>query len=275
LLFGAVLFSTPGEAQAKSYDLVLVHGLLNMYKWSDAFLDTCLKTYGSGNVYVLYLDGTDSVTTRTVHGRKLYCAGGNNSNAGTDCLADQASYMKTLITKLQEGYGLGSRFSIIAHSMGGLVAREYAVENPGRAADIVCLGTPNQGGHLYVHDYDEWIMALMGAEKAVDDMRYTVNTGIFNEAFPVNAIEFAEGGHLYTIRAKTTARTCGYIAGICELRLGFLKLRALGYPDNDGLVDYDGALIEGGINIKDFVGYSHLDIVRKAEVAARAMSVLR
>lgn len=269
------LIFSPAKANAKTYDLVLVHGLLNMYAWSDTFLDTCLKTYGSGNVYVLYLDGTSPVSTRAIHGRTLYLAGGNNSSAGTDHFVAQAGYMKTLITKLQASYGLSSSFSIIAHSMGGLVVREYAVENPGKVADIVDLGTPNQGGRLYVHNYDEWIMILMGAKNAVDDLRYLVNTGIFNTIFPVRAIQFANGGHLYTIRGKTNIFTCGSIPLICELRLGHVELCAMGYPDNDGMSCYDEVLITGGTNIKDFTSYSHLDLVQKADVATKAMSVLR
>ena len=90
--YGVQYFSS-GIANAKAYDLVLIHGFCNMQKWSNAFLDTALKTYGSGNVYMLYTDGTSEITTRTINGRTLYQAGGNNSKAGTDHIAVQCRLM--------------------------------------------------------------------------------------------------------------------------------------------------------------------------------------
>ena len=271
-----IVFS-PGIANAKTYDLVLIHGFCNMQKWSDGFLDAALKTYGSGNVYVLYTDGTFEVNTRILNGRTLYLAGGNNSNAGTNHISVQADYVKTLVNRLQANYGLSSSFSIIAHSMGGLVAREYAVENPGRVADIVCLGTPNQGGHIFTHWYDHFLGYFMGADNACDDMRYLVGTGLFNARFPVNAIQFANRGKLYWIRSITNARTCGSIPMVCEMRLFYLYLCAEGYPQNDGMSVWNDVAIAGGTQLAGYTtnGYSHYDLVIKTDVAAKAMSVLR
>ena len=267
---------SPGIANAKTYDLVLIHGFCNMQKWSDAFLDTALKTYGSGHVYVLYTDGTSDVTTRTIHGKTLYLAGGNNSKAGTDHIAVQAGYVKTLITKLQASYGLSSSFSIIAHSMGGLIAREYAVENPGKVADIVDLGTPNQGGHIFTNWYDHFVGYFLGADNACDDMRDLVSTGVFNAYFPVSAIHFAHNGKLYYIRTITNIFTCGSIPIICEMRLFYEYLCIEGYPQNDGMSVFADVAIAGGVELASYAnkGYSHYDLVIKTDVATKAMSVL-
>jgi triacylglycerol lipase len=277
LLVSMGFIFSPGIANAKTYDLVLIHGFCNMQKWSDGFLDTALKTYGSGNVYVLYTDGTSDITTRTINGRKLYLAGGNNSKAGTDHIAVQAGYVKTLITKLQAGYGLSSSFSMIAHSMGGLVAREYAVENPGKVADIVDLGTPNQGGHIFTNWYDHFVGYFLGADKACDDMRDLVSTGVFNAHYPVSAIQFANNGKLYYIRTITNIFTCGSIPIICEMRLFHEYLCAEGYPQNDGMSVFADVAITGGIQLASYANkaYSHYDLVIKSDVAAKAISVLR
>lgn len=240
-------------------------------------MDTALKTYGSGNVYVLYTDGTSNVTTRTINGRKLYEVGGNNSNAGTDHIAVQVGYVKTLITKLQANYGLSPSFSIIAHSMGGLVAREYAVENPGKVADIVDLGTPNQGGHIFTNWYDHFVGYFLGADNACDDMRDLVSKGIFNAQFPVSAIHFANNGKLYYIRSITNIFTCGSIPILCEMRLFYEYLCLEGYPQNDGMSVFADVAIAGGIELANYAykAYSHYDLVIQADVATRAMSVLR
>lgn len=259
----------------KTYDLVLVHGLLNMYAWSDEFLDACLTEYGSGNVYAIYLDGTTPVTTRTINGKTLYVAGGDNDDAGTDFLETQAWYMEDLINILQRDYGLSSSFSIIAHSMGGLVVRAYAVENPGKVADIVCLGTPNNGGLLFVSDWDSWMMVIMGAEEAASNVDPDYIQNYFNVEYPASAIDFVDDGHLYTIRGRTNIGTCGVMPLICELRLGYVELLMMGHPNNDGLAHAETVPIDGGIHLRDFWNCSHLDLVQDTDVADEALSVLR
>jgi pimeloyl-ACP methyl ester carboxylesterase len=274
LCFSIGFIFSPGQADAKTHDLVLVHGLLNMHAWSDNFLDACLSVYGSGNVYAVYLDGTTAVTTRSVRGKILYVAGGDNDEAGTDYVENQALYMENLIDLLQSNYGLSSSFSIIAHSMGGLVARAYAVENPGKAAGIVCLGTPNNGGKLFVNNWDEWIMIFMGAENAASNADPDWIQGYFNVEYPVSAIEFADGGRLYTIRGITNITTCGVIPLICELRMGYLELYAMGHPNKDGLSHAETVPIKGGVHIRDFFNCSHLDLVLRTDVAYAALNVL-
>ena len=58
----------------------------------------------------------------------------------------------------------GVRLTIVAHSMGGLVARycfETPERNPGCVTDLFLLGTPNCGSHLAAgQDWLEWIQEI-------------------------------------------------------------------------------------------------------------------
>ncbi len=263
-------------ASAKTYDLVLVHGLVNTYRWSDAFLDTCLKTYGSKNVYVLYLDGSTNVTTRTINGRTVYFAGGADT-AGRKYVNTQVSYMKTLINKLQANYGLSSSFSLIGHSQGGLVSRQFACQNPGKVAGIVCLGTPNQGSPLA--EYTEWLSYLLasyeGCTEASSNLAPSWVKLYFNKTFPVSAISFAGGGKFYTISGRSWGvGSCG-VEIYCELYMGWSQMALKGYTNNDGAVPAASVQITGGTHLASYSNYDHLRLVQKADVAAKAISVLK
>ncbi|MCX7678180.1 MAG: hypothetical protein N2316_03085, partial [Spirochaetes bacterium] len=59
------LFAFSIVAEAKTYDLVLLHGLTNKHQWSDAFLNQVASIWGSGNVYVIYTNESTRVWTRT------------------------------------------------------------------------------------------------------------------------------------------------------------------------------------------------------------------
>ena len=74
---------TPSQLAKKKYDLVLIHGLTNIHKWSDSFLETCLKIWGSGHVFVVYSSAETSVVTRNING-KILIVGGNEDKAGID-----------------------------------------------------------------------------------------------------------------------------------------------------------------------------------------------
>ncbi|OHD69184.1 MAG: hypothetical protein A2W19_06245 [Spirochaetes bacterium RBG_16_49_21] len=268
------IFLLYGIAGAKAYDLVLVHGFLNYHKWSEELLDECLKTYGSGKVYAIYLDGSSDLGARTINGRTLICAGRDSRKAGTEHVATQAAYMTDLIAKLQSVKGLRSPFSIIAHSMGGLVARQYAYEHPGKVADIVCLGTPNHGSQLA--DVLGWTAFFTRSRNAMHDLSPGFVDGTFNNNYPVRGIKFAGSGRLYTIRGNFSGcNSCGSGPIICELVSGYWVLKNIYNYENDGMVPDYSVLITGGVPIADYAHYDHLDLIRKKEVAAKAMSVLR
>ncbi|HPA72585.1 MAG TPA: hypothetical protein PKY31_09970, partial [Spirochaetota bacterium] len=62
------IFGFAMAVEAKTYDLVLVHGLTNKHQWSDAFLNQVAATWGSGNVYVIFTNESTRVWTRTING---------------------------------------------------------------------------------------------------------------------------------------------------------------------------------------------------------------
>jgi len=70
-----ILFSFSMIAVAKTYDVVLIHGLTNKHQWSDAFLNQIAATWGSGNVYVIFTNESTRVWTRTINGRVIYFCG--------------------------------------------------------------------------------------------------------------------------------------------------------------------------------------------------------
>ena len=263
-----------GAANAKSYDLVLVHGLTNKYKWSDSFLDACLRAHGSGHVFVIYTTGSDRTWTRGIGGRTLMCAGEDSFGAGDAGISDQVAYMKSKIEILQSRYRLSKPFSIIGHSMGGLVSRQYAYQNPNMVADIVTLGTPHHGSQLA---YDmEWAGLFIGASAAMRDLRPDFVDGSFNRMFPVKGIQFANDGKLYTIRGDSDGwDTCGAIPVVCELFVGYWWLKDVYGFDNDGMVPHYSGIIGGAVDLYQFWGYDHYHLISESAVAVKALSVLR
>ena len=135
----AIFMMATVAASAKTYDLVLVHGLTNKHQWSDAFLDKVASIWGSGNVYIIYTNESTRVWTRSINGRTIYFCGENDFSAGDDTIYDQATLMRTKITKLNSSYGLSAKFNVIAHSMGGLVSRCYIKRFPNTVAGLVTL----------------------------------------------------------------------------------------------------------------------------------------
>ncbi len=63
----AVPAPTPGpfEKTEKNHDLVLIHGLANKHKWSDSFLELCLKIWGSGHVFIVYSSAETGIVIKT------------------------------------------------------------------------------------------------------------------------------------------------------------------------------------------------------------------
>ncbi|MCX7677830.1 MAG: alpha/beta fold hydrolase, partial [Spirochaetes bacterium] len=158
-------------AMAKTYDLVLLHGLTNKHQWSDAFLNQVASIWGSGNVYVIYTNTSTRVWTRTINGRVIYFCGENDFSAGDKYIWTQASRMRTKIVLLQQSYGLSTNFNVIAHSMGGLVTRYYAWQYPYTVAGLVTLGTPHHGSSLAVAADFAFLSYFIGAQEAMDHLK--------------------------------------------------------------------------------------------------------
>jgi len=264
-----VPISTPTPSQlTKKYDLVLIHGLTNIHKWSDSFLETCLKIWGSGHVFVIYSSAETSVVTRNING-KILIVGGNEDKAGIDPINKQVGNVTKVIQTLQDGYGLQAPFSIIAHSMGGLVARQYIYKNPTTVSGLVTLGTPHQGSQLA--ESFQWVGLFLNSTEAIKDLK-PKNVAIFNHKFPAENTPLTHNKKIYVIRGVPDATDCFGWAG--ELLLGWQILSTVYGTESDGLVPYDSAMISGAEHIADFPNYDHYDLVRQADVAKTAAKYL-
>jgi len=256
--------------QRKNYDLVLVHGLGNVHQWSDEFLGTCLHYFGSGNVYVIYTNKSNMVYTRDIGGKTvILCGDSTMFGAGRDFIHIQAKLMKEKIGILKQ-YGLGDRFNIIAHSMGGLTSRRFLCDNPGTVTALVTLGTPHKGSPLA--DSFEWAGLFVGAKDAISDLS-PKRCAEFNITCPISGSLLVSGGRIYTIDGGMS-RTGGFGA-LGELPAGWQVLKKVYGVNNDGMVPDGYARIEGAVHIKTFEDCDHYELVRRAGVAALACQYLR
>lgn len=265
IFIGTVVFLLV-SGYASAYDLVLLHGLTNKHQWSDSFLDACLDTYGSGNVYVIYTNESTRVWERWIDGKKLICCGENDYSAGDDSVADQ-SYLMTIKTDLLQGsYGLSSTFNIIAHSMGGLVSRRYIYDNPYTVHSLVTLGTPHQGSPLAYEG--DWIDFFIGADDAVDNLKPDWVQGVFNVQYPAPG-PVASGGGIYAIGGDGDAFDCWGWGG--ELYVGWWLLSTVHWTDSDGAVPRDADRISGATFVYRYWSYDHMELVTKRDVATKAL----
>lgn len=258
----------PKAKLAKNADLVLIHGLANKHKWSESFLKTCLRIWGSGRVFVIYTGPGTTITQQDIQGRQMIFAGEEKS-AGTDTTANQVANVKATIQKLQKKKGLSSPFSIIAHSMGGLIARQYSYDNPGTVAGLVTLGTPHHGSPLA--NSFQWAGFFLGAMQAIEDLK-PENVDHFNAKYPAEGTPLALSDTFHTIRGTPDGSDCYGWMG--ELFIGWQILYRLYGTPNDGLVPYDSARIKGSSHIADFAHYDHYDLVRQPDVAELAAQYL-
>ena len=190
----------PFERAEKKHDLVLIHGLANIHKWSDSFLELCLKIWESGHFFIVYSSAETGVITRTMNG-KVLIIGGNGDKAGINPINTQVTNVTGVIQRLQDKYGLHPPFSIIAHSMGGLVARQYTYNNPDKVTGLVTLGTPHHGSPLA--ESFQWIGLFLNAAEAIKDLR-PKNIDLFNNKYPAGSTPLT-----YTKKICLFRRICG------------------------------------------------------------------
>lgn len=250
------------EPQAKQHDLVLLHGLTNKHQWSDPFLDVLLATWGSGRVFAVYTNNPEHGGQRTIRGRTLAVAGDNDFSAGCDSIDQQAALLARAVDILQRDHGLSSPFYIIAHSMGGLVARRYIYLKPGQVGGLVTLGTPHHGSPLA--DSFQWMGHFLGAVEAIKDLQ-PARVERFNRGYPVTGAPLAEGGKVMTVRGNCPEGACFGWGG--ELVLGWSILKSFNHTENDGLVPRGSAVITGAEHIADYPDHDHQDLVTDPKVA--------
>ena len=258
----------PFKLTEKKYDLVLIHGLANKHKWSDSFLEACLNIWGSGHVFVVYSSTETGVVTKNING-KILIVGGDGDKAGGDPINKQVANITKVIQTVQDGYGLKAPFSIMAHSMGGLVARQYIYNNPGTVTGLVTLGTPHQGSQLA--ESFQWIGLFLNAAEAIEDLQ-PKNVALFNKKYPAESTPLTYNKKIYTIRGVPDATDCFGWAG--ELLVGWQILSTVYDTGSDGLVPYDSAMINGAEHIADFPHYDHYDLVRQPDVVTTAAEYL-
>jgi triacylglycerol lipase len=263
----------PRPATSKRFPVLLLHGLTNKHPWGDDFLVACADAWGEKRVYLVYTNvrprDRAAVSWRIVRGRRLVVGGTDNIAAGDESIATQAAHVQEIVARLQATAGLTERFSLIAHSMGGLVARRYIADHPNVVTGLVTLGTPHRGSPLATEF--KWLGFFMGARAAIEDLK-PERCARFNEQYPAATAPLAEGGGIFTIRGDADGTDAFGAAG--ELALGWSLLRSVQHVDSDGLVPEANALLPGATHLADFPDLDHYDLVRDAAVARCAAAAL-
>jgi triacylglycerol lipase len=262
-IFG--LLPPPGSGKTtvpKKYDLVLIHGFNNRHQWGYEFLNRLARNWGSGNVYVVYSNSSMKVWSMPVQGKHVIMMGENNHQAGNDSIEKQARVISRKISILQEQYGLGKNYYILAHSMGGLVARRLVYMRPGEVADLVTLGTPHQGTPL-AKEY-EWLGMFVNGQEGIKDVTPEA-VARFNRRFPVEKSPFFQNGKLYTIAGD--ADGWGDRGWKGELAVGWTLLTLKYHTDSDGVVEEGKATLPGAYHVKTFWHLNHLELIQSPLVA--------
>jgi triacylglycerol lipase len=134
---------------------------------------------------------------------------------------------------------------------------------------LVTLGTPHHGSPLA--DSFKWTGFFIGATDAIDNLRPSYLKE-FNQKFPIESSPLAENGKIYTIRGDCDGNDCFGWGG--ELLFGWTFITQTTNKDNDGLVPFDSAVIQGATHIWDFPDFDHLDLVQEPSVAEKASEYL-
>jgi pimeloyl-ACP methyl ester carboxylesterase len=239
----------------KKHDLVLVHGFANRHRWGRDFLKRCLERWGSGRVYVLYLNRDHTVTHRHYGGKKITFIGKDSSLAGCCPVSQQAGYMAEKINILKR-HGLDPPFYIIAHSMGGLVSRCYIHHRPDTVAGLVTLGTPHHGSPLAAaYRWLGWLSPPVG--RALDNLTPQW-AAMFNAQYPIAGCRLYGQGKIYTVRGLASGRDWGG-GGVF---FGWRHLKWLCRTSSDGLVPHHSSIIDGAAHLADLPGHHHLKLVK-------------
>lgn len=188
--------------------------------------------------------------------------GAKNHQAGNDSIEEQARVISRKISVLQKQYGLGKNYYILAHSMGGLVARRLVYMRPGEVADLVTLGTPHQGTPL-AKEY-EWLGMFVNGQEGIKDVTPEA-VARFNRRFPVEKSPFFQDGKLYTIAGD--ADGWGDRGWKGELAVGWTLLTLKYHTDSDGVVEEGKATLPGAYHVKTFWHLNHLELIQSPLVA--------
>lgn len=258
------------KAMPKKYDLVLIHGYSNHHQWSTAFLQTLSKIWGSGRVYVIYANASDRIWTEERDGRVITFVGENDHEAGTQSLEEQAAICERKIKLLHQKAHLSPHFDIIAHSMGGLVARELVYKLPHQVAGLVTLGAPHHGTPL-ANEF-EWLGLFLRGKEGIADLR-PERVALFNRHYPLYRSPFYDSGKMYTIGGRAFSWLDRGWHG--ELAVGWTLMSLKYGVTNDGVVKEGEATMDGAQPIADFVNCNHQELIHNPVVALKAAQYLR
>lgn len=252
-------------------DLVLISGLINLHRWGKNFLQTLANIWGSEHVYIIYTNEGTKVKKLQFHNQIIYAIGPNNFRSGSQSIEAQALQVEKKVRILQSEYGLGEHFHIIAHSMGGLVSRQYIYNHPNTVANLVTLGTPHHGSPLA--RFYKWLSYFIGAKNAFANLTPEW-VGRFNAQYPIENAPLWNNGKIYTVRGYASKHPLKNFGVIGEVLYAWLTLRFVCKTNSDGLVPEDSAVIQGSEHLADFHECSHFDLVRRPSVAKKASAVL-
>jgi triacylglycerol lipase len=274
LIFVWGAFPIPPEAafhpqESKQHDVVLIHGFNNRHRWGSEFLEVLARRWGSGRIYIIYINSSDEIWMRKVAGKTIVCIGDNDAGAGVQSIDEQARIVAHKIDILQKKAGLDPVFHVVAHSMGGLVAREVAWLRPGKIHGLVTLGTPHHGTPL-AEEY-EWLGMFVRGEAGIRDMK-PASVAVFNQKFPVDRTPFHRGGRLYTIAGD--ADNWGDRGWHGELAVGWTLLSLKYGKDSDGVVLEGEATLPGAVHVRTFPDYDHLELIQEPDVAKTIADLL-
>ena len=189
-------------------------------RWGDDFLAACAETWGDRarlpRLHEPQRCDRAVTATRRVRGHVLVVGGRDLTSAGDESVARQAEHVQEIVARLQARHGLGPRFSIVAHSMGGLVARRYIADHPGVVTGLVTLGTPHHGSPLA--NEGKWVGFFAHATDAIVDLQ-PERCAVFNARYPASEARLAEGGRIYTIRGGVASSQLARRAGCAGARL--------------------------------------------------------
>lgn len=161
-------------------------------------------------------------------------------------VAEHAQELKNIIKK-------NETVNIVAHSKGGLDAREYISQNPGRVANLIMIGTPNLGTPAAYMEVTECMFSDSAAEgrKDLEPLEHPNDSGIPD----INITNY------YTV-AGNLSSPCYFIMA---------PLACSMFP-NDGFVTVDSA--KSHYQTLGTYPYNHTSLLTSKDIYQKVMSII-